>query len=376
VVARLTSALKRRSAIRHTVQAFRVARSLDESIPFLLDAVRGAPPRRYTSKRTCRPVTLRARHDLQVAREFVSKRGYEPPAEIRLQPRRILDLGANIGLFTLIALERYGPAALLTAVEPDPENMRLLEQNVRDNDVGGRVTTIQAAAGTAAGTARLAAGLHELSHLDERGNVEVPVVDFFDLAVGHDLVKMDIEGGEWPILRDRRLPELAADVLVMEWHTRGCEAPDPAAEAERLLATAGYRVRHLSPPGLSVGELWAWRPPRTLSPFLTSILDRHVALFNEGVRSGDFAPMLEQFADDAELVFVGVPVGPFAGKAAIAEAYREQPPDDEIDVRAVREEAGEVVADYAWRAEPEVRAGELRLTADGDRIRRLVVTFG
>jgi hypothetical protein len=93
------------------------------------------------------------------------------------------------------------------------------------------------------------------------------------------------------------------------------------------------------------------------------------------VRTGDFAPMLDEFADDAELVFVGVPVGPFQGKDAIAAAYREQPPDDEIDVRGVRRQGVEVVADYGWRREPGVRAGELRLTVDGDEIRRLVVTF-
>ena len=40
--------------------------------------------------------------------------------------------------------------------------------------------------------------------------------------------------------------------------------------------------------------------------------------------------MLEQFAEDAELAFEGVPVGPFRGKPAIAQAYLDQPPDDEI----------------------------------------------
>ena len=34
-----------------------------------------------------------------------------------------------------------------------------------------------------------------------------------------------------------------------------------------------------------------------------SLLDEHVALFNAGVRSGDFAPMLENFADDARMAF-------------------------------------------------------------------------
>ena len=107
----------------------------------------------------------------------------------------------------------------------------------------------------------------------------------------------------------------------------------------------------------------------------TRVLDRHVQLFNEGVRSGDFGPMLEHFAEDAELVFVGVSVGPFEGKDAIAAAYVEQPPDDAIDVRAVRTEGSELVCDYGWRRDGGTRAGELRLTVDGDTIRRLLITF-
>ena len=106
-----------------------------------------------------------------------------------------------------------------------------------------------------------------------------------------------------------------------------------------------------------------------------TLLDEHVKRFNAAVRAGDFGPMLENFADDATMAFEGVPVGPFAGKEAIAEAYRVQPPDDELDVLDVREDGDTVVAGYAWRREPDMRAGELLLTVKGERISRLVVTF-
>jgi len=105
------------------------------------------------------------------------------------------------------------------------------------------------------------------------------------------------------------------------------------------------------------------------------LLADHVRRFNAAVRSGDFSPMLENFADDATMVFEGVPVGPFIGRDAIAEAYREQPPDDELDVLDVRRDGDTLIAGYAWRRAPDVRAGELRLTVDGNRICRLVVTF-
>jgi hypothetical protein len=86
------------------------------------------------------------------------------------------------------------------------------------------------------------------------------------------------------------------------------------------------------------------------------LLHEHVERFNAGVRSGDFGPMLAAFAEDAELVFEGVPVGPFRGREAIAKAYRTQPPDDEVLLLDEREEAAEVVAGYAWSSEPGVRA--------------------
>ena len=105
------------------------------------------------------------------------------------------------------------------------------------------------------------------------------------------------------------------------------------------------------------------------------LLHEHVARFNDGVRSGDFGSMLERFSEAAALEFQGVPVGPFEGREAIAAAYREQPPDDEIRVLDAEEREGGVVASYAWMREPDVRAGELRLSIDGDAITRLVVTL-
>ncbi len=78
--------------------------------------------------------------------------------------------------------------------------------------------------------------------------------------------------------------------------------------------------------------------------------------------------MVSFFADGAELVFEGIPVGPFVGRDAIAEAYRTQPPDDEI-----------VLLDgdgtYAWGSEPDVPAGQLFLEERDGEIARLVIRY-
>ena len=106
-----------------------------------------------------------------------------------------------------------------------------------------------------------------------------------------------------------------------------------------------------------------------------AVLGEHVRRFNDAVRSGDFADMVAGFAPEAEMSFVGAPAGPFAGRDEIAAAYAEQPPDDEIRLLGAPRVDGEAVeADYAWAAGG-TRAGRLILTARGDEITSLVVTF-
>jgi cysteine desulfurase/selenocysteine lyase len=105
-----------------------------------------------------------------------------------------------------------------------------------------------------------------------------------------------------------------------------------------------------------------------------SLLEAHVERFNAGVRSGDFGPMVRAFSHDARLAFEGVPAGPFEGRAAIDAAYRQMPPDDEIDVLSVDEpDAETVVARYAWKA---TRAtGTMTLTHAAGAITGLTVAF-
>jgi steroid delta-isomerase len=108
---------------------------------------------------------------------------------------------------------------------------------------------------------------------------------------------------------------------------------------------------------------------------MADLLSEHVERFNLAVRTGDWGPMLEGFAADAVMEFRGIPVGPFDGKDAIAAAYREQPPDDEMLVLEEREAGGRIEARYAWLAEPDVAAGEMFLTPTQGAIQKLVVTF-
>jgi hypothetical protein len=107
------------------------------------------------------------------------------------------------------------------------------------------------------------------------------------------------------------------------------------------------------------------------------LVESHVARFNEGVRSGDWEPMLTHFAGDAEFRLENVPVGPdleYLGLAAIRRGYREHPPDDQLQLLGIQddEQDGRVTAAFAW-----TRGGTGRLVLEHDRgaIVRLVVIF-
>ena len=105
------------------------------------------------------------------------------------------------------------------------------------------------------------------------------------------------------------------------------------------------------------------------------LLEEHVRRFNEGVRTGDFGPMAAAFAEDAEMHFEGVPVGPFIGRDAIGAAYRDQPPDDEVEIFDTEERDGFIVARYAWLRDEGRQAGEMRISQRNGQIQKLVVTF-
>jgi FkbM family methyltransferase len=206
------------------------------------------------------------------------RRSYEPPAPVAQlldsnPAPAILDLGGNIGLFGLYALSRW-PGSTIRSFEPDPTNLSLLTRTVEANGFRDRWSVAEFAVANRAAEMDFVAGLSADSHLsgegrsanEEEGNgagdgrsIVVRTVDLFAQDPRADLLKMDIEGGEWTILDDRRFASLEVDALVLEWHARGCPYPDPHDATLRLLRAAGYdRLEEVSG-GSESGLLWAWK---------------------------------------------------------------------------------------------------------------------
>ncbi|HXR29479.1 MAG TPA: FkbM family methyltransferase, partial [Solirubrobacteraceae bacterium] len=239
--------------LRRAIGAQRAARALRPAARFLVCELRVGAVGGYAIAGSALKVHLRhGSRDVEIFNEIFAagRESYEPPAEVAavlgsLGPLSIGDLGANIGLFGIFALQRW-PVASMRSFEPDPANAALLRATIAANDAAARWELVAVAVSNADATATFEAGMLSESRLAADGctdaaMIEVPVVDLFaQLPV--DLLKIDIEGAEWAILGDARLACHPARAIVLEWHQRMCPALDPRRTARELLEAAGYEA--------------------------------------------------------------------------------------------------------------------------------------
>lgn len=117
----------------------------------------------------------------------------------------VLDVGANIGYYTLLLSKLVGPTGHVFAFEPDPENFAFLTRNVAANK-SANVTLVQKAVSNHTGPLQLYLdeenkGDHRTydSH-DGRTFITIEGVrldDYFHDRTGPiDFIKMDIQGAE------------------------------------------------------------------------------------------------------------------------------------------------------------------------------------
>jgi FkbM family methyltransferase len=240
-------------------------RLLDRPARFVLRELTGSTEvKAYRARES--GVWLHLQHgtpDVLVLDEIFYQRLYEPPAEVAPMlraPLRALDAGANIGMFGVWLLGRF-PESEVLSLEPDARNASLLRRTIEANHAAPHWRLVQGAAATAAGKVGFAGSDFATSHVVEDPNAPmVPAVDFFEQAEGAQLIKIDIEGSEWPILADPRMAQLDASVLVLEYHPDKCPQPDTHATAHTLLERAGYASKPIFQAASGVGMLWAWRP--------------------------------------------------------------------------------------------------------------------
>jgi FkbM family methyltransferase len=194
----------------------------------------------------------------------LSFHGLYQPAETRFVQRvvapgwTVVDVGANIGYFTLLFCRAVGPAGRVLAFEPDPDNAAILRENLRLNGYAN-AQVLELALGDADGSATLFT--NPANRGDNRVGIAEPgfgaravrVGRYDDLVGGTvDLVKLDVQGGELAVLLGlaATLARSPDPLVVLEWWplglTRaGCE---PAAVLDRLGAW-GFALHRLTDAG-------------------------------------------------------------------------------------------------------------------------------
>lgn len=147
--------------------------------------------------------------DISILQEVILHNFYLDHPDLKIKEGDvILDIGAHIGAFTILAAKL---GAIVFAYEPDPSNYKLLGINISLNKVEDKVTVKNSAIMTYSGVGKLAQdkinfGAPSLCDWMMLNNptIEVPVVQFeSNLWQGFetvDFLKMDCEGCEQSII--------------------------------------------------------------------------------------------------------------------------------------------------------------------------------
>jgi FkbM family methyltransferase len=208
-------------------------------------------------------------HDLEIIHELFVQRDYAVPAHIRellapggIRRLNVVDLGANIGAFSVFVQTEL-PVARLVSVEADAENFALLRMCRAKNPGGAEWRLVQCAAATSSGSVQFLGGRFASSRVAcDTTNPEAKLVrtmDVLPLIQRADLVKMDIEGSEWELLRDPRLAAGRVRAIVLEYHEVFCPSPHMYDTARELLEAAGFVTGQPFNEYVARGMLWAWR---------------------------------------------------------------------------------------------------------------------
>ena len=171
----------------------------------------------------------------------------------RLRPGAVFyDLGANIGLFSLLAARIVGPTGKVFSFEPDPENAARLRRNAHHNGFSN-IAVVQAGVWSSSGKRTFSfadasspdRGVGKFAG-DEYGTNRVALDcvaldNFIEGAPLPDAIKCDVEGAEVEVLRgaERILRE------VRPWIMCELHSEENALAVRQLLRAAGYGIEQV-----------------------------------------------------------------------------------------------------------------------------------
>lgn len=160
--------------------------------------------------------------DLAIVKECCEDDTYRL-SQAGLNPRIVVDIGANIGAFAIQAAALW-PQARILAFEPEPENYELLCENIAANGFEDRIAPVWAAVGNA-GQVYVNSAYGKSRVTDDAGwgvpveSRALPEIFEAEKITRCDVLKIDAEGAEYTILDGTAEEALRrVDYLCMEYH--------------------------------------------------------------------------------------------------------------------------------------------------------------
>jgi FkbM family methyltransferase len=155
--------------------------------------------------------------------------------------RVVLDVGANIGMFSLAVANRF-PEADIYAFEPSPEAYPRLAENVKLNG-SSNVKPVNRAVYSSSSVLGFSDSRSTTSaHITETGPTLVQAVTLDDFCIERGicrvgLLKIDVEGAELEVLKGANRTLAFTDSVVTECHSERL-----AKEVVMVLGKYGFRM--------------------------------------------------------------------------------------------------------------------------------------
>ncbi len=171
----------------------------------------------------------------------------------------VYDIGAHVGLYTLISSSRVEAGGHVYAFEPLPRNLQYLRRHIELNHLSN-CTVVDAAVSDSAGSRRFDPTAHDSAgHFSSVGVVSVQTIaldDFFREGRGirpPNAIKVNAEGAEMEVLLGGRgIIEEYAPLIFLSTHSH--EIHNQCAE---FLISNGYSLMHLA-----ADKIWATKTGR------------------------------------------------------------------------------------------------------------------
>jgi FkbM family methyltransferase len=160
-----------------------------------------------------------------------------------------VDVGANVGAYTILAAKNVG--ADVVSFEPIPSTFQRLQRNVDANHAGAKVDLKCYGVGDHASALRFTTSMDSVNHVlaeneraDTAKTVEVPVRTLDELLQGRQptLLKIDVEGYEWPALSGARsvLGSPSLKAIIIELNGSGQRYGYDEDKIHELLTSFGF----------------------------------------------------------------------------------------------------------------------------------------